>query len=115
MPPRAESGGQGKTAGLRRLRPALQLTELLRFFFYVDFYFGGYIAEDFYRDGIFAEGFDGFLKLELAPVDFEILGGEGVGDIAGGHRAEELIVLAGLSSEVQRDAVDDGGLLLRGV
>src|SRR6266478_105084 len=115
MPPLAESGGQEKTAGLRRLRPALQVPELLRFFFYVDFYFGGYVAEDFYRYGIFAESFDGFLELELALVDFEILRGEGVGDVAGGYGAEELVVLAGLAGAVQRDAVDDGGLLLRGV
>src|SRR5712675_27532 len=115
MPPLAESGGQEKTAGLRRLRPALQIPELLRFFFYVDFYFGGYVAEDFYRDGIFAEGLDGFFELELALVDFEILRGEGVGDVAGSHRAEELVVLAGFAGEVQCDAVDDGGLLLRGV
>src|SRR5882762_7604617 len=87
----------------------------LRFFFYVDFYFGGYVAEDFYRYGIFAEGLHGFLELELALVDLEILRGEGIGDVAGGHRAEELVVLAGLAGEVQRDAVDDGGLLLRGV
>src|SRR5882724_9491781 len=88
---------------------------ILRFFFYVDFYFGGYVAEDFYRDGIFAESLDGFFELELALVDLEILRGEGVGDVAGGYGAEELIVLAGLASEVQRDAVDDGGLLLRGI
>src|SRR5712671_1211591 len=115
MPPLADSGGQGKAAGLRRLRPALHLRELLRFFFYVDFYFGGYVAEDFYRDGIFAQGFDGFFELELALVDFEILRGEGVGDVAGGHRAEELVVLAGFAGEVQRDAVDDRSLLLGGV
>src|SRR5882762_5888151 len=87
----------------------------LQFFFYVDFYFGGYVAEDFYRDRILAEGLDGFLELELALVDFEILRGEGIGDVAGGHRAEELVVLAGLTGEVQRDAIDDGGLLLRGI
>jgi len=73
----------------------------------VDFYFGGYVAEDFYRYGIFAESFDGFLELELALVDFEILRGEGVGDIAGGYGAEELVVLAGFAGEVQRDTIDD--------
>ena len=70
----------------------------LRFFFYLGFYFGGYVAEDFHGDGIFAEGFDGFAELDLALVDLEALGGEGFGDVAGGDGAEELVVFAGFIS-----------------
>jgi len=70
------------------------------------FYLGGYVAENFYGDGIFAEGADGLLELDLALVDLEALGGEGVGDVGGGDGAEELIVLAGLAREADADAVD---------
>src|SRR4029077_12344445 len=78
------------------------------------FYFGGDVAEDFYGDGIFAEGFDGFAQLDLALVDLETLRGEGFGDVAGGDGAEELVILAGLASEAHGDAIDERGLLLRG-
>jgi len=53
----------------------LRLAKLLRFFFDVGFYFGGYIAKDFYGYGIFADGFDGFLELDLALIDLEALRG----------------------------------------
>src|SRR6202011_2014270 len=88
--------------------------ELLGFFFDVGFYFGGDVAEDFYGDGIFAEGFDGFAELDLALVNLEALRGEGFGDVAGSDGAEELVVLAGLAGEAHSDAVDERGLLLRG-
>src|SRR5712691_3011411 len=87
---------------------------VLRFFFDLGFYFGGYVAKDFYGDGIFAEGFDGFAQLDLALVDLEALGGEGFGDVSGGDRAEELVVLSGLTGEAHGNAVDERGLLLRG-
>src|SRR6266852_1949050 len=88
--------------------------ELLGFFFDLGFYFGGYVAENFYDDGILAEGFDGFAELDLALVDLEALHGEGFGDVGGGDGAEELVVLAGLAGEAESDAVDERGLLLRG-
>src|SRR5258708_4084491 len=103
MPPLVESGG-GEAYRI----------EVLRFLFDVGFYFGGYVAEDFYGDGIFAEGFDGLAELDLALVDLEALGGEGFGDVAGGYGAEELVVLAGLAGEADTHAVDERGLLLRG-
>src|SRR6266852_5852200 len=82
----------------------------LRFFFDLGFYFGGYVAEDFYGDGIFAEGFDGFAELHLALVDLEALRGEGLGDVARGDGTEELIVLAGLAGEAHGNAGDERGL-----
>src|SRR6266852_9985085 len=103
MPPLVVSGGE-----------IIESREVLRFFFDVGFYFGGYVAEDFYGDGIFAEGFDGFAELDLALVDFETLRGEGFGDVGGSDGTEELVVLAGLAGEAHGDAVDERGLLLRG-
>src|SRR3982074_945668 len=86
----------------------------LRFLFDLGLYFSGYVAEDFYGDGIFAEGFDGFTELDLALIDLEALRGESFGDVAGGDGAEQLVVLAGLAGEAHGDAVDERGLLLRG-
>ena len=79
------------------------------------FYFGGYVAEHFYGDGIFAEGADGFLELDLAFVDFEALGREGVGNVGSRDGPEELIVFAGLTREADSYTVEGRGLLLRGV
>ena len=87
---------------------------VLGFFFDLGFYFGGYVAKDFYGDGIFAEGFDGFSELDLALVDLETLRAESFGDVGGSDGAEELVVLAGLAGEAHGDAVDERGLLLRG-
>src|ERR1700739_4883038 len=98
-----------------RRRGNCEKLQLLRFFFDVDFYFGGDVAEDFYGDGVFAEGFESLAELELALVDLEALCGESFGNVAGGYGAEELIVLASLAGEVEGDAVDERGLLLRGV
>src|SRR3977135_4069155 len=93
----------------------LPVASRLRFFFDLGFYFGGYFAENFYGDGIFAEGADGLLELDLALIDLEALGGEGFGDVGGGDGAEELIVLASFAREAEADAIDERGLLLRGV
>lgn len=87
----------------------------LRFFFDLGFYFGGYVAENFYGDGIFAKGADGFLELDLALIDLEALGGERIGDIGGGDGAEELIVLASLARETDGHTAEGRGLLLRGI
>src|ERR1700730_16214041 len=86
----------------------------LGFFFDLGFHFGGYVAKDFYGNGIFAEGFDGFAELDLALVNLEALRGEGFSDVAGSDGAEELVVLAGALGEAHSDAVDERGLLLRG-
>src|ERR1700730_3240533 len=88
---------------------------MLRFFIDLGFYFGGYFAEDFYDDGIFAEGADGLAELDLALVSLEAVCDERFGDVGGGDGAEELIVLAGFAGEAESDAVDERGLLLRGV
>ena len=81
----------------------------------VDGDLSGDVAENFDGDGIVAEGFDGIGDLDLALIDFEILGGQGFGYVGGGNGAEHLIVLAGLAGEAERDAVEERGLLLRGV
>src|ERR1700676_538789 len=104
-----------KTAAHEERRRGNATNKLLGFFFDLDFYFGGYVAEDLYGDGIFADGFDGFLELDLALIDLEALRGEGFGDVGGSDGTEELIVLAGLAGEAHGDAVDERGLLLRGV
>src|ERR1700739_3220835 len=87
----------------------------LGFFFDVDLDFGGDVAEnlDGYRE--FAEGLDGVGKLDLALVNAEPLGLETLRDIAGGDGAEHLVVLAGLAGELERNAVEQFGLLLCGV
>src|SRR5437899_2174314 len=87
----------------------------LGFFFYLGFYFGGYFAKHFYGDGIFAESADRLLELDLALIDLEALRGEGFSDVSSGDGAEELIVLAGLAREADSNAVEERGLLLRGV
>src|ERR1700720_2532639 len=87
--------------------------QILRFFVDLGFYFGGYVAENFYGDGIFAEGADWFLELDLALIDLEALRRERFGDVGSGYGTEELIVLAGLAREADSDAVDERGLLLR--
>lgn len=90
---------------------------VLELFFFgdVDRNLSGDVAKDFDGDGIFAEGLDGIGELDLALIDFEILRGEAFGDVGGGYGAEHLIVFASLAREVQRDAVDQRRLFLRGV
>src|SRR5580704_1432577 len=87
------------------------LVSRLDFFFYVDFDFGGYVAEDFDGDREFADGLDGFGELHLALVHFEALRLKGLGDIAGGDGTEHLVVLAGLAVELDGDTAEQLGLL----
>ncbi len=49
--------------------------------------------------------------VDLALVDFEALGFERIGNVAGGDRAEELIVFAGLAREAELDTVQSRGVL----
>src|ERR1700746_1623842 len=91
-------------------------TELrLGFFVYGDLDGGGYVAENFDRDILFADDFDRFGQLDLALVYFEALCGERFGNVAGGNGAEHLIVLTGLARELYGDAVEKFSLLVRGV
>src|SRR5215471_1713697 len=85
----------------------------LGFFFYACFYFSGDVAKYLDDNRIFTEGLERLAKLNLPLVDLEALRRERFGDIRGGYRAKELIVLAGLARESEGNAVEQRRLLLR--
>src|SRR5882724_5453363 len=87
----------------------------LRFLADVDVYAGGDLTEHLDGDRVVAESLDGFGELDLALVNLEALGCEAFGDVRSSDGAEEMIVLAGLASELDGHAAEEFGLLLRGV
>ena len=97
------------------LRPYKDWTARLGFFVYGDSDGGGYLAENLDSNVLFADDFDGFGKLDLALVYFEALGREGFGNVSRGDGTEHLIIFTGLARELYGHAVQEFGLLLRGV
>ena len=93
-------GGSGHKS---RLSGKLE-SHLLLFFDYVDRDLGGDVAVQPHRDLVLAELLDGLVELDLAAVDGEVLLLERLGDVLGGDRTEELIVLAGLLGDGDGDA-----------
>src|SRR5262252_8165208 len=87
----------------------------LGFLFDVNLEFGSDVAKDLDGDGVFAKGLDGIGELDLALVNLEALCLQPIGDVAGGDGAEHLIVFAGLAVELQGNAIEQLGLLFRGL
>src|SRR5713226_6578042 len=100
---------------LRPYREKPKWEKRLCFFFDRHLDLRRHVAE--YLDGHrkFADGLERFAKLRLALVDLEALRRQSFRDVRGGDRAEHLIVLPGLAREFQRNAVEQRGLLLRGL
>jgi len=84
------------------------------FFFDADFDLRGDFAENFDGHRRLPDDLDRLRKLHLALVNFESLRRQSFGDVRGRDRAEHLIVLAGFARELQRDKIQQLGLLLRG-
>src|SRR6516165_7000190 len=83
--------------------------------FDVNLELGSDVTKDLDDDGVFAKGLDGIGKLDLALVNLEALCLQPIGDVAGGDGAEHLIVFAGLAVELQGNAIEQLGLLFRGL
>ena len=59
--------------------------------------------------GVVSDRLDRMLELDPPPVDLVPLGREGIGNILGGNRAEQLALLAGLALERQRGRAENSG------
>src|SRR6266481_9807986 len=103
--------GRTDSVGTPRLKN-IWLDWRLPFFFDAHFDFCGHVAEYLYRHGKLTDSLQGFTKLGLALVNLEALCCEPFRDISGSDRAEHLIVLARLSLELQRNAIQQLGLFL---
>src|ERR1035438_1543905 len=103
--------GRGPAAD-EGVRPTIDAGGLL-FFGHHDGDFGGDIFMQPHGDLELAQLFDGFVQLDLAAVDDEVLSGQCVGHILGGDGAEQLVVLAGFLFDGDGDAVDQPGQILR--
>src|SRR5579864_6361857 len=84
---------KGSAAKDERLKP------VLRFFFDGHFEFGGDSVNELHGDWPFADDLDRLVELDAALVDLEALRLQGIGQIGGGHGAEQLVVFAGLAGE----------------
>src|SRR6266581_420468 len=100
-------------------RPGLQQfcgsKRRLRFFLYGHFDLRGDVAEHLDRHLRFPDDLDRLGELHLTLVGFEALRGKPFRNVGGGHRTEHLIVFTGLARELQRYAIQQFGLLLRGL
>src|SRR5215472_11407604 len=85
----------------------------LRFLLDADFDLRRDVAEHFDGHLRFADDPDGFGKLHLTLVDLEALRGQRLGNVRGRYRAEHLIVLARFARELQRDDIQQLGLVVR--
>src|SRR5215472_8795846 len=85
----------------------------LRFFVDGDFDLCGDVAKNLDGHLRLADDFDRLSELHLPLVDLEALRAKSFGDVGGSHGAEHLIVLAGLACKLQRNEIEQLGLLLR--
>src|SRR5580704_397224 len=89
--------------------------DFLRFFFdcYLDL--RGDVAEHLDGHGSFTNRLERLAQLHLALIDLEALRRQRVRNIRRRHGSEHLIVLAGLARELDGNAIEQLGLLLRGL
>src|SRR5205807_7657221 len=98
---------------LRPYRDKPKIEMRLRFFFDGHLDLRGHLAEHLDGHREFSDGLERLAKLRLALVDLETLRCESFRDVRGSDRPEHLVDLPGLARELQRDAVQQFGLLLR--
>ena len=108
---RDEKLGEALASPFKTLPPFLRG----RLFFLLDRHLEarGHFAVQLDRHVELAERLERLVELDLAAVDGEALGLERLGHVTGGDRAEEVVVLAHLAGELERDAGDLAGQDLR--